>query len=111
MDFNIEHVFNETKGCWDVNLSGEIDIFNSTDLKKRLSELLTENDAHLYLHCKNLEFIDSTGLGALVAVMKTVKANGKEMHLYDLKPSIIRMFKITNLDTVFIINQKEGDNA
>jgi anti-sigma B factor antagonist len=72
---------------------------------------LSKQDACLHLHCENLDFIDSTGLGALVAVMKTVKLNGKEMHLNGLKRSIVRMFKITNLDTVFIINQKEGENA
>ena len=111
MNFQMEHTLDEQNNRWNVTLSGEIDIFNSADLKKQLSELLSEHDACLHLNCKDLDFIDSTGLGALVAVMKTVKLNGKDIYLNDLKRSIVRMFKITNLDTVFNINQEEGKNA
>jgi len=109
MDYQMDCVLDEENERWDVTLSGEIDIFNSADLKTRITELLQKRDAHLYLHCKNLEYIDSTALGALVGVMKTVKSNGREMHLTAVKPNLLKLFRITNLDKVFVIEGSGGD--
>ena len=109
MDFQMECAHDEPNGRWDVTLSGEIDIFNSADLKKQLTELLQEKPADLYLHCKHLEYIDSTALGALVGVMKNVRDNNREMHLKDVKPNLCKLFRITNLDKVFIIEGSGPD--
>ena len=109
MDFQMSSVYNEGNERWDVKLSGEIDIFNSAKLKKMLTELLDKHDAHLYLYCESLEYIDSTALGALVGVMKTVKSNNREMHLISVKPNLMKLFRITNLDKVFVIEEGAQD--
>ncbi|MCL2016959.1 MAG: STAS domain-containing protein [Defluviitaleaceae bacterium] len=106
MDFSIEKTFDENS--WQVVLAGEIDIFNSADLKKHLTQLMDEHAADVYVDCTNLEYIDSTGLGALVGILKTIKGLGKEMHLLHVKPSVLKLFKITNLDKVFIIQEKQA---
>jgi anti-sigma B factor antagonist len=111
MDYAITSAYNEREQRLDVTLTGEVDIFNSADLKKSLTELLAKHDAHLYLHCAKLSYIDSTALGALVAVMKTVKSNGREMHLVAVKPNLLKLFRITNLDTVFIMDEGGGEDA
>ena len=103
MDFQLDYDMDVQNNRWNVTLAGEIDIFDSPELKARLTALLEEKDADLYLQCKNLEYIDSTGLGALVGVLKTVNSNGREMHLISIKPNIQKLFKITNLDKVFIL--------
>ena len=107
MDLTIEKKFEETLngGSWHVELNGEIDIYNSADLKHKLTELLEENVANLHIDCKGLEYIDSTGLGALVGVLKHVKGQKKEMHLSNVKANIAKLFRITNLDKVFIIEE------
>lgn len=109
LDFQMDYTFDEQNERWNVTLTGEIDIFNSAKLKTQLTELLTERNAHLYLHCKLLEYIDSTALGALVGVMKTVKGIGREMHMVSVKPNLLKLFRITNLDKVFVI--EEGGDA
>ncbi len=111
MDYELRSVYDEREQRWDVTISGEVDIFNSTGLKKKLTGLLEEHDGHLYLHCQGLEYIDSTALGALVAVMKTVKSNEREMHLVAIKPHLMKLFRITNLDTVFIMDEGGTANA
>jgi anti-sigma B factor antagonist len=110
MDFQMDSKLDEKNERWNVTLSGEIDIFNSAKLKTELSELLAKKDAELYLNCKALEYIDSTALGALVGVMKTVKSNGREMHLVSVKPNLMKLFRITNLDQVFVI-EGGGEDA
>jgi anti-sigma B factor antagonist len=111
MDYVITSAYDEREQRLDVTLTGEVDIFNSAELKKNLTELLAKHDAHLYLHCEKLSYIDSTALGALVAVMKTVKSNGREMHLVAVKPNLLKLFRITNLDTVFIMDEGGGEDA
>lgn len=107
MDFQIEKQYRD--GIWQVSLSGEIDIFNSPELKSQLTQLMDEQAADMHVDCKGLEYIDSTGLGALVGVLKSVKSHGKEMTLAEVKPNILKLFRITSLDKVFIIRSK-GDN-
>ena len=105
MNFEIEKKY--TGGVWQVSLAGEIDIFNSSEMKNQLGQLMEEQSADVHVDCKNLEYIDSTGLGALVAVLKNVKSQGKEMSLFEVKPNILKLFRITNLDKVFIIRDPE----
>jgi anti-sigma B factor antagonist len=111
MDYKLKSHFDEQEQRLHVTLTGEVDIFNSAELKKTLTELLSKHDGHLYLHCDMLDYIDSTALGALVAVMKTVKSNNREMHLVNVKPNLMKLFRITNLDTVFIMDEGGGEDA
>jgi anti-sigma B factor antagonist len=110
MDFILESVFDEQKDHWLITLSGEIDIFNSNDMKTRIAALLDEKGADIFIDCKGLDYIDSTGLGALVGVLKNVKALGKEMHLMSVKTNILKLFRITNLDKVLVIEKGGEDN-
>jgi len=103
MDFGIEKTFDGN--VWRITLSGEIDIYNSSDMKTLLTKLMEEHTADMHVDCNNLEYIDSTGLGALVGALKNIKSQGKEMHLLNVKPNILKLFRITNLDKVFIIEE------
>ncbi|MDR3238596.1 MAG: STAS domain-containing protein [Clostridiales bacterium] len=106
MDYTLEAKFDQANKHWRVAISGEVDIFNSTDMKKSLTDLINEKNTDLVLDCKRLDYVDSTALGALVGVLKNVKSYGGSMHLRNVKPSLLKLFKITNLDKVFVM---EGD--
>ncbi len=106
MNFSLNSKQLENPSCWFIEISGEIDIFNSTELKNTLLQLLEENPLDIKVDCKSLTYIDSTGLGSLIAVLKKSKEYGKEICFQNLKPSLSKLFKITNLDKVFTI---EGD--
>ena len=47
-------------------------------------------------------FIDSSGLGALVSVLKTVGRNGK-LTLTDIKDTVMQTFTRTRMDKIFSI--------
>lgn len=107
MDFSITSEFSDKQDCWLITISGEVDIFNSAEIKTRIVELVEEKPADIRIECKNLAYIDSTGLGAFIAVLKKTKELEKSIYFQNLKPSLSKLFKITNLDKVFII---EGDS-
>ncbi|WHH56865.1 STAS domain-containing protein [Petroclostridium sp. X23] len=88
-----------------VALSGEIDISTIGELKDKLYDIITKNEKSLKLDCMNLNYIDSTGLGVLVGALKKVKHNNKDIVLVNLKSNIKKLFLITGLDKVFVIEE------
>lgn len=106
MDFSVNSNYDEKNNYWLINVAGEIDIFNSAEFKTTILELLEEKPTDIKIDCENLSYIDSTGLGALIAVLKKSKSYNKEICLKNVRPSLSKLFKITNLDKVFVI---EGD--
>ena len=57
----------------------------------------------MILDCGQLNYIDSTGLGVFVAVLKKVKQIGKKIQIENLKESTKKLFVITSLDGMFNI--------
>ncbi|MBK0326269.1 STAS domain-containing protein [Rhodobacteraceae bacterium F11138] len=52
------------------------------------------------LDLSQVDFIDSSGLGAIVAVMKQLD-DGRRLDLAGLTPSVSKVFRLTRMDTVF----------
>lgn len=107
MDYSLTTEYNNNMNRWDVKISGEVDIFSCEEFKSTLLELIAEKKIDLQLDCKELVYIDSTTLGALVSIMKEAETYNGKVSLINVRPNIIRLFKITNLDKVFSI---EGDD-
>ncbi len=109
MDHLIEKNYNESKNIWEVSVQGEIDIFNSQEFKSELLELLEEKKINIEIDCDKLVYIDSTGLGSLIAVLKKTKEFGGEISLLNIKSTLYKLFKITNLDKVFSIEGEKDE--
>jgi anti-anti-sigma factor len=52
---------------------------------------------------KDVEFIDSSGLGALAVGHKTARQRGCRLLIFNLQPTVRLIFEITQLDRVFEI--------
>lgn len=52
------------------------------------------------LNLSSVEFIDSSGLGAIVASMKQLGAE-RSLDLVGLQPVVAKVFRLTRMDTVF----------
>jgi anti-sigma B factor antagonist len=55
------------------------------------------------LDLAQVAFIDSSGLGAIVAAMKALEP-GQKMELSGLTPTVKKVFRLTRMDTVFTIH-------
>jgi len=100
--------FNEQNGCWDVNLYGEVDIYNADSLKAELHALIEERQADIVIDCESLKYIDSTGLGVLVSALKKAKEAERSIQIINLKPYIAKIFTLTGLDKIFVIEVSES---
>lgn len=54
------------------------------------------------LNLSEVSFIDSSGLGAIVAAMKQLGA-GRRLDLAGLRPMVDKVFRLTRMDTVFTL--------
>ncbi len=65
----------------------------------------------LVLDLTAVEFLDSSGLGAVIALKKALPA-GRRMLLRGLTPNVERVFRLTRMDQVFdIIHPEDGTGA
>lgn len=63
----------------------------------------TRNDAErIVLDMHKVEFVDSSGLGAIVGAMKQLPPN-KVLNLSGLTPTVAKVFQLTRMDTIFDI--------
>ncbi|CAO0837571.1 Anti-sigma factor antagonist OS=Streptomyces microflavus OX=1919 GN=rsbV_1 PE=3 SV=1 [Streptomyces microflavus] len=50
-----------------VEVGGEIDVYTAPKLREQLVELVNDGSYHLVVDMEGVDFLDSTGLGVLVA--------------------------------------------
>lgn len=100
--------FNELEDKWIFYPEGDIDIYNSSVFKKEVVKTFEEKNKDIIIDGKNLNYMDSTGLGALIYILNKLKNNNNEVHLINIKPNIKKILSITELDKLFIIR---GDNG
>jgi anti-sigma B factor antagonist len=86
-----------------VELEGEIDILTSQSLKETLYAIAEKYQKDIKIDCKKLNYIDSTGLGVLVGTLKKIRQYNKNVYICFLKDNIRKLFVITGLDKVFVI--------
>ena len=79
----------------------DIDASNAGQLKPRLLEHLGQYGPDLDLDLGKVNFIDSTGLGMLVSVLKEAREKGGQVNLFNPNREIQRLLQITGLERVF----------
>jgi anti-sigma B factor antagonist len=85
-----------------VGVSGEVDVYAAPALREGLTELL-EDGRSVVVDLTEVGFLDSTGLGALVAARTAAAEHGASLPLVCTHQRILKLFTITGLDGVFNI--------
>lgn len=80
-----------------------IDAACAIQFKDRMREIGRDAPARVVLDLEQVEFIDSSGLGAIVAVMKQL-GDSAVLELAALSPTVEKVFRLTRMDTVFAIH-------
>jgi len=79
-----------------------IDAAVAIQFKDRMRETTDNAGARIVLDLGQVDFIDSSGLGAIVAAMKQLGAN-RRLDLAALNPNVDKVFRLTRMDRVFHI--------
>jgi anti-sigma B factor antagonist len=81
----------------------------SNDLRTRIKDLLAQGKKRLVLDLGNVNYIDSAGLGTLVAGYTSSQSQGAGMKLANLTKKFHEQLNITKLVTVFEVFNSVAD--
>jgi anti-sigma B factor antagonist len=101
--FGIEIDLNEDNPV--LRVRGELDVSSSAQLRVYAMKVLNDRrPSRLVIDVKDLWFIDSTGLGVLVSILKRLRSeDGTELVLRSPMPGVKKVIEITGLDKVFTL--------
>ena len=106
-DFGID--VDEREGATVVTVVGSVDLTTAPELRERLLDLITEGHVRIVTDLTGTDFLDSTGLGALVGALKRLRTKEGEMRLVCADGPVRKVFSITSLDRVFPIHETLDD--
>jgi anti-sigma B factor antagonist len=93
-----------------LDLDGEVRIGDSaTALRSAIRELVTAGHSKILLNLGGVRYIDSSGIGELIANYTTVGRSGGQLKLLNLTDKVQDLLVITKLLTVFDVYESEAD--
>jgi len=84
-----------------VQPSGILNGITSNQLRRDVSEFVSSGVDTVLIDLQHVTFIDSSGLGALVATMKMVQAAGGKFFVCSVKNQVKMVFELTRMDRIF----------
>jgi len=95
-----------------VDLSGRIVLGDgSAGLRDLVHNLVSEGNKKILLNFRNVDYIDSSGLGELVSSLTNMRSQGGELKLLNLTKRVHALLQITKLYTVFDIKDDEATSV
>lgn len=84
-----------------IRCPGRVDAVVADELKDLMKALVDKKKFLLVVDMDKTEFMDSSGIGALVSRIAATRSNQGDIRLASVKESISRLLRITNLDKIF----------
>lgn len=102
MESRIE-VLGEAKNITGIFFSGRLDVASRELVKAQLHEVLDFDTLYIIANLKDVSFIDSSGLSALVSGLRVAREQNKDIILVGLNKQAQMVFNLTMMDRVFAI--------
>jgi anti-sigma B factor antagonist len=94
----LEITTEEREGQTHMALIGELDIASAPRFEEGLSSVEANTPGVLVLDLRGVEFIDSTGLRAVIAADERARSAGRRFVIIRGTPAVERVFSVTQLD-------------
>ena len=82
---------------------------DATLLSEKFRELIAEGKNHILLDMKNVDYMNSSGLGILIAGVTTLRNSGGDLKLLNLVKKLQDLLQITKLHQIFDIYENEDE--
>jgi anti-sigma B factor antagonist len=92
-----------------VSLHGELDSYSAVRLRQTLEILVEADRPMLLIDMVELDYIDSSGLGVLVAALKQISDRAGMLGLIGPNADIVRILRITGLNKLFTVYGNEAE--
>ena len=95
-----------------VDLSGRIVLGDgSTALRDLVRNLISAGNKKILLNLRNVDYIDSSGLGELVSAFTSMRSRGGALKLLNLSKRVQALLQITKVYTMFDITDDEATSV
>jgi anti-anti-sigma factor len=84
-----------------VSLSGELDIATADQAYAYLSDVIDHGYAPVSVDLGDLTFCDASGLGVLARTANHAREAGRQFKLTSARPSLVKIMRITGMDSAF----------
>jgi anti-sigma B factor antagonist len=92
-----------------VDISGRIELGEeSAAVRDLVSKLLSNGHKQILLNLGHVNYIDSSGLGALVSSFTSARKQGGELKLLNLTDRVTDLMQMTKLYTIFDVREDEA---
>ena len=88
-------------------LTGNLDIYTSMLLKRKAEKILVQNGEMIVLDLSDVNYMDSSGIGSLIALLNQVKNARGRFYITGLQKIVKQVFKVTGLLNYFSILPNE----
>ena len=82
-------------------VKGDLDIYAEDEFKSFIEREIEGADRDILIDIKDLDYLDSTGLGLFMKIYKIAKEKDRSVSIINPKENILKLFKITDLTDVF----------
>ena len=86
-----------------VQPSGILDGVTSVNLRRDIDDLLAAGADTVLIDFKDVTFMNSSGLGALVAILKNVRSQNANLFICALSDQVKIIFSLTKMERIFKI--------
>jgi len=97
MDFNLEKVDDITIVRF---ISKVLDASNAQEFKEKIAELIDQNRT-LIFDMNEVDFVDSSGCGALLSCLRKIKSTDGKLILCNIKSQVKHLFNLIHMDRIF----------
>lgn len=90
--------------CAVLRICGDVDAYTAPQLRERVIRLLASGVRHVVADLREVDFLDSTGLGALVGSLKRLREKNGSLTLVASSDKIVLVFRLTGLVHAFALH-------
>lgn len=91
----------ETESAIKIYLEGELDLSTASQFRSFTDPFVARTDKQIILNLGDLRYIDSTGIGLIISILKAKDEQGATLMVEEISPKIKRLFDLTGI-TKFI---------
>jgi anti-sigma B factor antagonist len=99
----------QKEGIAILDVNGRLAVGGASTLREKVTEEMAQGQNNVILNLKDVDYIDSTGLGTMVICYTTLSKAGGSLKLVHLNRRNIELLLLTKLSTVFQIFGDEQD--
>ena len=88
-------------------INGFINAHTVQDFEKSIQSVLAERNYRILINCKELEYINSSGLGVLMGVIEEIQDNNGFLYLSDMNETVFNIFDTLGFTHLFKVFDAE----